>query len=130
MKPKASTAKKIAAFRMTSYTRRRICSQLGCWALALAVLALPLASSVKHAPILTPLATELVPLGTSAQSAPNSHLNPPPFLAPARFVLGALPHAAFELNADGKGQIHSLTSFGFADSRAIDIPNGRSPPSD
>jgi hypothetical protein len=130
MKPKASTAKRIAAFRMPSYTRRPICSQLGCLVLALAVLALPLAGSIERAPILTPLATELVPLSTSLQSPPSSHLALSSFLAPARFVLGPLPSAVFESDADSKGRIHNLTSFGFPDSRAIDIPNGRSPPSD
>jgi len=113
---------------MPSYTRRSICSQLGCWVLALAVLALPLAGSIEYEPILTPLATELVPLGTSLQSAPNSHFNLPPFLAPARLVLGPLPFTAFEPNADCKARIR-LTSFDFPDSRSIDVPNGRSPPS-
>jgi hypothetical protein len=129
MKPKASTAKKIAAFRMSSYSRRSFRSQLGCFVLALVVLALPLAGiSVASVPILTPIATELVPLGTNLQSAPSSHLNLPPFLAPARLVLGPLPFTAFEPNADCKARIR-LTSFDFPDSRSIDVPNGRSPPS-
>jgi len=98
--------------------------------LALAALALPLAGvSIDRAPILAPLATELVPLGTSLQSPPSSHLDLPSFLAPARLVLGPLPSAVFGPNADSKGWIHNLTSFGFPDSRAIDITNGRSPPS-
>jgi hypothetical protein len=131
MKPKASAAKQIAAFRMPSYTRRPICSQLGCLVLALAMLALPLAGfRVERAPILTPLASELVPLGTSLQSPPAGPLDLPSFLAPARLVLGPLPPAVFEPNADSKGRIHNLPNFGFPDSRAIDIPNGRSPPSD
>jgi hypothetical protein len=131
MKPKASTATKIiAAFRMSSYTRRPMCSQLASLALALAVLALPLAGiRIERAPILTPLATELVPLGTSLQSPPSSPLDLPSFLAPARLDLGPLPSAVFGPNADSKGRVHSLASFGFPDSRAIDIPNGRSPPS-
>ena len=130
MKPKASTAKKIAAFRMPPYTRRPICSQLGCLVLALAVLTLPLAGiRFERAPILTPIATELVPLATSLQSPPSSPVDLPSLLAPARLVLGPLPSAVFGPNADSKGLIHNLTSFGFPDSRPIDIPNGRSPPS-
>jgi len=60
--------------------------------LALALLALPLAGiTIERAPILTPLATELVPLGTSLQSAPSSPFLPTSFMAPARLVLGPLP---------------------------------------
>jgi len=98
--------------------------------LALAALALPLAGvSIDRAPILAPLATELVPLGTSLQSPPSSHLDLPSLLAPARLDLGPLPSAVFGPNVDSKGRIHSLASFGFPDSRSIDLPNGRSPPS-
>src|SRR6266852_3155120 len=75
MKPKASAARKIAAFRMPPYIRRPICSQLGFLLLGLTVLALPLAGiRVERAPILTPLATELVPLGTSLQSPASGYL--------------------------------------------------------
>jgi len=131
MKLKASAAKKIAAFRMPSYTQRSICSQVGCLVLALAVLALPLAGiSAEPAPILTPLATQLVPLGTSLQSPPTSLFHLPSFAAPARLVLGPSPSAAFAPNADGEGQVQSIASRGFADSGAIDSPHGRSPPSD
>jgi len=116
---------------MPPYIPRPICSQLGCWILALAVLALPLAGiSVERAPILIPLATELVPLGTSLQSPPSGPVDLPSLLASARLVLGPLSSAVLGPNADGKGQIRNLTSLGFPDSRAIDIPNGRSPPSD
>src|SRR6266851_8327861 len=76
MKPRASTASKIAAFRMPPYTRRPICSQLGFLVLALTVLALPLVGvKVERAPILTPLATELVPLGTSLESPASTPLD-------------------------------------------------------
>jgi hypothetical protein len=116
---------------MPPYTRRPIGSQLGFLLIALTVLALPLAGiKIERAPILTPLATELVPLGTSLQSPPSTHLDLPSFLAPSRLVLGPLPSAIFGTHSDGKGRIHNLTSFGFSDSHAIDIPNGRSPPSD
>jgi|HubBroStandDraft_1064217.scaffolds.fasta_scaffold129627_3 hypothetical protein len=115
---------------MSRYTRRLVCSQLGCLLLALAVLALPLAGvRIERAPILTPLATELVPLGTSLQSPPSSHFALPSFLAPTRLDLAPLPSVVFGPNADSKGQIRNLTSFGFPDSRTIDLPNGRSPPS-
>jgi hypothetical protein len=131
MKPKASTAKKIAVFRMSFYRRRQFCSQLSCFVLALAVLALPLAGiSLPRTPILTALAADLVPLGTSLRSPQSDHLDLPSFLAPARLVLGPLPLVVFGPNADSKGRIHNLPNFGFPDSRAIDIPNGRSPPSD
>jgi hypothetical protein len=116
---------------MSPYTRRPICSQLGCLALALAVLALPSAGvSIERPPILAPLAMELVPLDTSLQSPPSSHLDLPSLVAPARLDLGPLPSAVFGPNADSKGRIQSLVSFGFPDSRSLDLPNGRSPPSD
>jgi hypothetical protein len=115
---------------MFPYSRRLVCSQLGCLVLAVAVLALPLAGiSIERAPILTPLAAELVPLGTNLQLPPSGHLDLPSLIAPVRLVLGPLPLAAFGPNADSKGRIHNLTSFGFPDSRSIDLPNGRSPPS-
>jgi hypothetical protein len=115
---------------MFSYNRRLICSQLGGLVLALALLALPLAGiAIERAPILTPLAADLVPLGTSLQSPVVSLFHPTSFMAPARLVLGPLPSAVFEPNADSKDRIHSLIRLGFPDSRAIDIPNGRSPPS-
>jgi len=117
MKPKASIASKIiAAFRMPPYTRRLISSQLACLVLALAVLPLPLAgNSIEHAPILTPLATELVPLGTSLQSPPSCPVDLPSLLAPARLVLGPLLSVVFGPNAGNEGRIHNLTSFGFPD---------------
>jgi hypothetical protein len=116
---------------MPPYTRRPIRSQLGFLVLALTVLALPLAGTrVERAPILTPLATELVPLGTSLESPPITRLDLPSFLAPARLVLGPLPSAIFGTNAESKGRIHNLTNLGFLELRALDIPNGRSPPSD
>ena len=114
---------------MPPYIRRPICSQLGFLVLALTVLALPLAGiRVERAPILTPLATELVPLGTSLESPPSGSPHLPSFLAPSRLVLA--PSAIFGPNADSKGRIDKLTSFAFCDSHAVDIPNGRSPPSD
>src|ERR1700735_1010657 len=111
MKTKASAARKIAAFRMSPYTRRSIVAQLYCLALTLAVLALPLAGiRFERAPILTPLATELVPLGTNLQSPPSNHLDLRSFLAPSRLVLGPLPSAVFGSKADSKGRIQNITS--------------------
>lgn len=131
MKTKAKLANKIAAFRMSPYTRRSICSQLYCLALTLALLALPLASIMpERAPILTPLATELVPLGTSLQLPPTNSFHLPSFGAPARLVLGPSPSSVFALNPDSDGRLQNITSLGFSDSGAIDSPNVRSPPSD
>jgi len=98
--------------------------------LALALLALPLAGiTIERAPILTPLATELVPLGTRVESPPAVHLHLPSFLAPVRLVLGPLPSAVFEPDADRKSRLRNNFRPAFPDSRAIDSPNGRSPPS-
>jgi hypothetical protein len=131
MNPKASAGKKIAAFRMSPYTRTSIYSQLCCLALTLVLLALPLAGiRIERAPILTPLATELVPLGTSLKPPPASLFHLPSFTAPARLVLGPLPSAAFAANADSNGQNQNIASLGFADSGAIDSPRDRSPPTD
>jgi hypothetical protein len=116
---------------MSSYSGHPIRSQLGCLVLALAVLALPLAGiRFERARVLVPLATELVPLGTSVQLPASNQLDLPSFLVPTRLLLGPLPFAVFGLNAGSNGRIRNLISLGFSDSRAIDIPNGRSPPSD
>jgi len=97
----------------------------------LALLALPLAGiRMERAPILTPLPTELVPLGTSLESPPAPHLHLPSFVAPTRLVLGPLPSAAFAANADSDGQAQDVASRAFPDSGARDSPHGRSPPSD
>jgi len=98
--------------------------------MAVALLALPLAGiSIQRAPILTPLVTTLVPLGTAVQSPPSGHLDLPSLLAPARLVLGRLPPAVFEPNADGDSRIHNLPSFGLPESPSVEVPHGRSPPS-
>jgi len=98
-------------------------------AIALALLALPLAGiEVKHGPILTPLATELVPLGTSLQAPLANPFQPPSLVAPARPVLGPSPSEAFAPNPDGGHHTPNITSIGFTNSGTIDRPNGRSPP--
>jgi hypothetical protein len=130
MKTKASAARKIAAFRMSPYTRRSIVAQLYCLALTLALLALPLAGIVpERAPILTPLATELVPLGTSLQLPPTNPFHLPSLEAPARLVLGPSPSPAIAPNPDSDGLLQKVASRGFSDSGAVDSPNVRAPPS-
>jgi hypothetical protein len=115
---------------MVSYNRRLIRAQLGCLVLAVTMFALPLAGiRVAPAPILTPLNTELVPLGTNLQSTPNSPLDRTSFVSPSRLVLRPLPSVIVP-NVDSNGRIRNITNLGFANSHAIDIPNGRSPPSD
>jgi hypothetical protein len=115
---------------MIPYIRRPICSQLACLVLALAILAFPLASiRVGRAPLLIPLATDLVPLGTNLQLPPSGHLATPSFLTSPRLVLGPLPSTVFGLDPDCNGGIHKFAIRGFPDSRTIDLPNGRSPPS-
>jgi len=99
--------------------------------LTLAVLALPFAGiRMERAPILTPLATELVPLGVSLESPPATHFHLPSLVVAARLILGPLPSAVFAANADSGGQVQNIASPGFPDSDAIDRPHGRSPPSD
>ena len=104
---------------MSPYTRRSIVAQLYCLALTLALLALPLAGIVpEHAPILTPLATELVPLGTSLQLPPTNPFHLPSLEAPARLVLGPSPSPAIALNPDSDGRLQKVASRGFSDSGA------------
>jgi hypothetical protein len=98
--------------------------------MVVALLALPLAGiSIERAPILAPLATKLVPLGTAVQSPPSGHSDLPSLLAPARLVLGPLPPAVFGPNADAESRIHNLPSFGLPESPSVEVPHGRSPPS-
>jgi hypothetical protein len=131
MNPKASATRKIAAFRMLPYTRRVFRPQLGCLVLTLILLALPLAvTTQERAPILVPLAIELVPLGTDLQSPPASLSHLPSLVAPARLVLGPLPWAVFVLNPDTGAPLQNIMGPGFPDSSATDCPHGRSPPSD
>ena len=99
--------------------------------LTLALLAFPLAGiRIERAPILTSLATELVPLGTSLRSPLDSPIHVPSFVVAAKLVLGPLPSAALEANVDGNGRIQSIASPCFPDSDSIGSPLGRSPPSD
>jgi len=130
MKPKVSAAKKIADFHISPYIRRPIRSQFGCLALALAVLALPFAGiRIKRGPILTPLATELVALGTSLESPLSTDFNPPSLVAPNRIVLGLFLSTVLAHTPDPDDWVQNLASPGFPDSGAFESPHGRSPPS-
>ncbi|HKM99120.1 MAG TPA: hypothetical protein VJX23_01290 [Candidatus Binataceae bacterium] len=129
MELKASAMSKIAAFRMVPYTCRRIRSQLCSLVVALAFVALPMAGvEAAPAPILTPLATQLVPLGTGLESPPAVPFEVPAFAAPAKTVLGLLTPAALEPEREIGGRPISFTLARPADSDLADAPHGRSPP--
>jgi hypothetical protein len=130
MKHKASAAKKmVVVFRMASYIARPICAQLGPLVLALSICALPLAG-VTHQQfsILTPLATELVPLGTSIQAAPVAAFQLPALLAASRIVLGILIAGFLATNLRGSKRFAIITIAGLVNFGAIESPTGRSPP--
>src|SRR5438105_1901376 len=104
MKPKANATRKTAALRIPFYTRRSTCSQLCYLILALVLVAIPLAGvRAEHATILTPLAAELVPLGTSLQAPPANPFHLPSFAAPAKSVLRAA--TAFTPEHSGSGRL-------------------------
>src|SRR5215472_3406395 len=91
MKLKVKAASRIAAPRMPSYTRWRVYSQLCAFAVVVSLLALPLAGGESQKiQILTPLATELVPLGATLQSQPHIPLGFPAFATATRVILGIL----------------------------------------
>jgi len=129
MKLKASITKKIAAFRMSLYTPRKSGSQLGIFVLAFALLALPLAGvRIERVPLLTPLVTELTPLGASLQAPPANLFRLSNLVAPAKLVLGLLPSVVCTANAASTGRIQIVSSIDVVDSLTLDSPNGRSPP--
>lgn len=131
MKQKASTSKRLSAFRMPPYSRHSIFAQLSCFVLTLVLLALPLAGvAPKRAPVLLPLATKLVPLGANLQAPLSIPVNPTVFVASARIVLGPLPSEAFKSRSDGHSRLQDIGCVRLPDSGVIEIPNGRSPPSD
>jgi hypothetical protein len=114
---------------MPPYNPRTICSQLLCLTLTVALLAVPLVGTGnERAPILIPLATELVPLSTSLQSPPVSPFRLPSFATGGKLVLGPLPSPALSLSLDSHVGLR-ITSPSFRDRRASDKPVGRSPPS-
>jgi len=99
--------------------------------MALSLLALPFAG-VKEgdAPILRPLAVELVPLGTTLQQLPTSPFSLPPFALSAKPILGHLSSQGFTRPAEPDARYQPYKIFRVPDSLAVDVPNGRSPPSE
>jgi hypothetical protein len=130
MKHKASAVNKRAAFRMVSFIACRIYAQLCPLVLALSLLALPLAGIIREQPsILTPLATELVPLGASIQSPSVIPFQLPALLAASRIVLGILIAGVLAVNLSGSKRFGIVTIAGVVNFGAIESPTGRSPPS-
>ncbi|MGO9452091.1 MAG: hypothetical protein ACLQDV_13780 [Candidatus Binataceae bacterium] len=114
---------------MVRYTYRRVFTQLCSLAVVLAFLALPMAGvDAAPAPILTPLATQLVPLGASLESPPAVPFDVPAFAAPAKVVLGLLIPAALEPQRETGGRAFNFAAACLADSNLVDAPRGRSPP--
>jgi len=114
---------------MPIYSLRRVCSQLCCVTLTLAFLGLPLASvKPERAPILSPLDTNLVPLGASLQSPPDRPFQPPSLLATSRLVFGPLPASVLALCLFSDGRLH-VTNQVFHNRITTAKPNCRSPPS-
>jgi hypothetical protein len=129
MKHKASAAKKIAAFRMASYIVRPLCAQLWPLVLALSILALPLAGLTRQQPsILTPLATELVQLGTSIQAPAVAPFQLHVLLATSRIVFGILI-AGYLASNPGRKRVGIITIAALVSFGALESPTGRSPPS-
>ena len=130
MKLKVSAAMRIAVFRMPTYTWRRLSAQACCLVLSLSLLALPLAGAKsEREPILIPLATDVVPLGTVLQPAPGDLFHAPLLVAPGKHVLGLMPPRAFVLIPNSDGRPQNLARQDFFDSSSIDSPHGRAPPS-
>jgi hypothetical protein len=130
MKVNAIVVRKIAVLRMSPYTLRRIGSQLCALTLTLAFFALPSAGiETPRAPILRPLATNLVPLDSGLQSQPAVLLfQHPSVVTRARLALGYVYSLEWAFNPTSGGMVHVRVA-GFSDSRVTDTPNGRSPPS-
>src|SRR5215469_11422147 len=127
MELKASALSKIAAHRMSSYSGRYRCSQLGCLLLALAVLSLPLAGRETGAePLLVPLATRLVPLGPGLEAPQPAPLHVPDSAAPLKNVLG-LP-TVIRIHQRDSSRAIRLPAFLTTDPLRGLTPNGRSPP--
>jgi hypothetical protein len=126
-KLKASAINKIAAFRMTSYIQRLGCPQVCCLIATLAIFSLPLAGGeATQTPILIPLATKLVPLGTSLESAPVVVFQFPELAGSAKIPFGPLPRVGFEPNI--RAGAPNIPIVRLPDLGQIDVPHGRSPP--
>jgi hypothetical protein len=129
MKLKVSVAKNLVGSGERLDIPRSIGSQLCCLILAAVLLALPLAGTrIERTPVLAPLVTELVPLGTSLRSPPANLYRLCNLLNPVRQVLGTLSPATVAATADHGRRIQHLATVGFAGSLTTDNPNGRSPP--
>ena len=127
MELKASAQSRIAAHRMSPYSGRYLCSQLGCLLLALAVLSLPLAGrKTASEPILVPLATRLVPLGPGLEAPQPPPLHVPDSAAPLKIVFG-LP-AVLGIHPRDCNHAIRLPASLMTDSLRGLTPNGRSPP--
>ena len=127
MELKASALSRIAAHRMSPYSGRYRCSQLGCLFLALAVLSLPLAGRKTAAePFLVPLATRLVSLGLGLEAPQSPPLHVPESAAPLRIVF-SLP-AAIGTRPRDCSHTMQVPAFLTTDSLPRRTPNGRSPP--
>ena len=127
MELKASALSRIAAHRMSTYSGRYRCSQLGCLVLALAVLSLPLAGRKTAAePILVPLATRLVPLGPGLEAPHPAPLHLPDSAAPLKIVFG-LPAV---LGIQPRDCTHGIRPPAFLTTDSLPglTPHGRSPP--
>jgi hypothetical protein len=98
--------------------------------LTLAFVILPLAgTAVDRTSILTPLGTELVPLGVRLQSLPTPVLHFEPVAASAKRILGLLP-SAFAFHPERNARPHEIGLAGYSETDTIRTPHGRSPPSD
>jgi hypothetical protein len=113
---------------MPPYTRRWIYSQLWRLVLALSLVALPLASvEIRGEQILTPLALELVPLGSAIQSPPGCALQHPSAVVPPRLILGHTWLVGQIFVPTQRGMLPAKVP-AFSQALAINTPKGRSPP--
>jgi hypothetical protein len=129
MKMNAIAARKRAAFRMPSYTRCAISSQLCTLALTLTLFAIPL-TGIETAPvrILTPLPTELVPLGQSLQALPGAPVHMPAFATAARYLLECASQCALGTDEHGRASLNN-ENVALGQLGVIDAPSSRAPPS-
>jgi len=114
---------------MFSYTARSFHSQLCCLAVILALLALPLTGNgTERSPILSAMATHLVPLDASLQSPPDGEFAPPSLATCAKSISLLPPLLALAAYRPSEPRRQTDEHF-LASSGIIQIPNGRSPPS-
>ena len=128
----ARAAKMIAAlFIVGPYNRCAFSSQLCRLAITFSLLALPFAGTKGgDTPILSPLAVEVVSLGTTLQQPPTSPFSLPPFALSAKPIVGRLSSPAFTRPAEPDARYQPYKVFRVPDSLGVDVPNGRSPPTE